>query len=489
MVDVSKVHPIEYNDESMSCPTAKRSRSSGQLDISEAPWQSAITALLTCVSRQDCIEALSSSFRVFNHSNEQTHDEEMTSGADAALCRLLSFLLFKELVEGEGRLTHAASSTTSETQGRRVIRISDEITCTCQIIEMIYRCSKEVLETSFQKVGPDFLHLLSSILAQIPKHSTATPSADMKSAHVCLRSVTKVLCHYARVHSATMSMAHHPRILSLMISLLQHPVGIIPFEAHHNALWVLANMACCNENMQRMTSHDRLLDTIIQAANIMHEIDETRPIHRHALRLQHSAFRCLLNLSWDQHNKTLMSERDDLVKTIGKTVDMKTVPGSGNEARNSLGAMLLQTRMFALGTLRNIAHTPSPQKFRLCTTQDGMLLNLLSDTALSDEEDPSVRDKAFAVIFNLVSPDTAEMLILHPSLLDSLVEAASVPSNLQLQGASTAESASTMSFRSLNALDQAVATRGSEECHVKVRQAIEQVNMARRFHNMTVPLE
>ena len=222
----------------------------------------------------------------------------------------------------------------------------------------------EVLEASFQKVGPDLLHILVNILArQLPKYRTsnqtqsaATTLADMKSTNVCLRSVTKILCHYARVQSATTAMAHHLNLLSLIISLLQHPAGVIPFEAYHNSLWVLANMACCNENMQHMASHGRLLGTVIHAANIMHETDsntaDARLNHQHMLRLQHSAFRCILNLSWDQENKTLMSERDDLVHTIGRTVRLKTLPGSGSDVPRALSNMLLQTRLFALGTLR-----------------------------------------------------------------------------------------------------------------------------------------
>ncbi|KAL7531349.1 hypothetical protein ACHAWF_003732 [Thalassiosira exigua] len=495
--DPSKVHPIEEsNDESMSYPKAKRPRPRGH-DAPEAPWKTAIAALSTCVRRQDCIDALSTGFRIFNHTNEQVHDEEIASEVDAVLCRLLAFLLLKKSFEDDGGPGGGgASSSTSDTQERvRSIRMSDEIACTCQIIEMVFRCSKGALEISFQKAGPDFLHLLANILTrELPKYNASDEQmqnaparvTDMKSANVCLRSVTKTLCHFARVQSATLSMAQHPRLLSLMISLLRYPLGTVPFEAHHNVIWVLANMACCNDNMQCMASHDSLLDTVIQAANIMHNLDDSRPIHHHALRLQHSAFRCLLNLSWDQHNKTPMSERDDLVDAICKTVRMRVLPWSGNESRSSLVAMLLQTRTFALGTLRNIAHTPPPQQYRLCTTQDSMLLHLLCDTTRSDE-DSAIRDKSFAVIFNLVSTDTAEVLISHTRLLDTLVEAASLPS--QSQVSNTPESASTMSYRSLYALDQAVLSRGPEECRLRVRHAIDQVNMARRFQNLAVPPE
>jgi len=479
-----------------------------------------IAALLTCVSHEDCIEALSKSFRIFNHTNEQTHDVEVSSGVDAALVRLLSFLLFKESF-GEGSdQTDAISSATSLSQlhsQRSSSRISDEVTCACQITEMIYRCSKGALEASFQRVGQDFLHILAKVMAhQLPKYQTsregdddqegiiipgsvtAPSSADMKSTNVCLKSVTKILCHYARVQSATTSMAHNPKLLSLMISILQHPVGIIPFEACHNTLWVLANMACCNENMKHMASNTRLLDTVIQAANIMQQVPQDniregetpRFSSHHALRLQHSAFRCLLNLSWEQENKTLMSQRDDLVDSIVRIVQLKTLPttgsGSTDASSKAIVTMLLQTRLFALGTLRNIAHTPPQQKLQLCTAQDGMLLKLLCDTvATSSSEDPAIRGKAFAVIFNLVSSQTAEILISHPRILDYLTEAASNPD----QGESKPESASTMAFRSLHALDQAVTSRGSsdETRRLMVRRAINQVTLTRRIQGSTKP--
>lgn len=483
-------------------------------------YKSFILALLTCVTHEDCIQALSKSFRIFNHTNEQTHDQEIRSGVDTALCRLLSFLLFKETLGGDGGGQADTSSSAAarsrsqvgepEAEGQapspqtsRATRLSDEITCACQITEMICRCSKQALEASFQKLGPDFLHILACILAhQLPKYQTssgsdedpthqstctseAASSADMKSTNVCLRSVTKILCHYARVQSATTSMARNPKLLSLMIALLQHP-QVIPFEACHNTLWVLANMACCNENMQHMASNTRLLDTVIQVANMRQtgttNIETARLNSQHALRLQHSAFRCLLNLSWEQENKILMSDRQDLVDTIVRIVETKTLPaegGGGDAQQKAFVTMLLQARLFALGTLRNIAHTPPIQKLRLCTTQDGMLLNLLCDTASSDE-DSAVRGKTFAVVFNLVSPETSDILISHPRLIDLLVEAASIPDHLP-GTSSTPESANTMAFRSLHALNQAVASSISEENRTKMRMAIDRVTAAKQL--------
>lgn len=484
MSNPSKIHPIEAHDVLMSYPKAKRSR--GQQDVSEEPWKGAIAALSTCVSRQDCIEALSTSFRIFNHTVEQLHDEEIASGADAVLCRLLSFLLSNQSVENE-RHADQASSAAIEIQGAHAtaITLSNEIACTCQLAELVYRCSKGVIETSLQKVGPYFQHVIATILEHELRNYRTSNYLPTQNASNALRSVTKILCHYARVQSATLSMARQPRLLSLMISLLQLPTGTIPFEAQHSVLFVLANMACCNENLQTMASHSGgILDVAIQAANIMPESDKSRSVHQYALRIKHTAFRLLLNLSWDRRNKSLMAERNDLFLTIRKTVEMKTL--SGDIARSLSGAKLLQARLLALGTLRNIAHTPSPQQYSLCTLDDGMLLNLLC-TSTQKNEDLAVRDKAFAVIFNLVTTETAELLVLHPRLLESLVEAASVPTNFE--GSNVAESASTMSFRSLHALDQIVSTRGPEECRIKVRRAVEQVNMARRVHDMTVPQE
>ena len=414
------------------------------------------------------MNALSKSFRIFNHTNEQVHDAEIASKADAALCRLLSFLMHKDSSEednGSANEPHAIQP--------------DEIAYTCHIIEMIYRCSKEVMEESFQEVGREFLHKLTNILArqlQVVSTSSSGQSGiravtDLKSVRMCLSSITKILCHYARSKSATISMAQHPQLLSLIISLLRCPVEAVSFEAHFNTLWVLANMACCTENTRIIASHDGLLGILLQVANTTHNQNRDLSISPgQALRLRHTTFRCLLNLSWDPANKSMMTERDDLILAIRNAV--LSFPEDGSESGDAYDAMLLQTRMFALGTMRNIAHTSPSHQLRLCTNQNGMVLNMLCDITQDGDFDSAVRDKAFAVMFNLVSNSTLNVMISHPRLLDILVGAASAGhTNVQ---------ASTTSFRALNAL---ASSHGAPECLNKVRLAIEQVNRAR----ITVP--
>lgn len=471
----------------MSSSGAKRPREHD--DVSELPRKRAITDLLICVSRQDCAAALSSCYGMFNHANQQAHDEDLASGSDAALCRLLSFLLLQDSFGG-GRPPAAAAAASGAPAGRAT-RISDEIARACQVIEMAYRCTEQALEKSFQKVGPTFLQLFSNILeaalAQVqeyrkpnlrPMSGAAAPATELKLANACLQSVTKILSYYAKIKAAILLMARH-RVLSLMIALLR-PSGAVSLEARHNTLWTLANMACCDENMTRMADQPGLLDVVIQVANAPRERSDPRPVRPAALPLQHSAFRFLLNLSCEEQNKVQMSEREDLLDAIRNMAGTRLVPRSGSGPTRDVSARLLQTRLLALGTLRNVAHVPSPHKRRLCATRGGALLDVLCD-ATHRSEDPSICDKAIAVAFNLVSADTAEVLVAHPRLLDSLVDAASRPINFP--EANAASDTSIMACRALNALDQATS-RGSEECHARVRAAIDRVTRARQCHSI-----
>ena len=261
-------------------------------------------------------------------------------------------------------------------------------------------------------------------------------------------------------------------VVSLIILSPAQPLGVALPAARHNTLWALANMACCNENMTHMAHQPGLLDVVTQAA---HAVDESGTNQLAALPLQHSAFRCLLNLSCEPRNKMHLSQREDLVDAIRRTVETRHAPRS---ASGDVGARRLQTRLFALGTLRNLAHAPPPHKRRLCTTQ---VLNVLCGAARSGRE-PSVRDKAVAVVFNLVSSDTAQIIVAHPGLLGSLVDAASMPVNCQ--EASSAYNASIMACRALNALHQ-MTSRGPEACHASVRAAIERVSRPPRCPSIT----
>ena len=365
---------------------------------------------------------------MFNHGNESIHDAEIAGGADAALCRLLSFLLFKEIDElGENTMqSHDTIGEASGTTPRVEAEVYGEIRSTCQLVEMIYRCSKEKVEESFKKIGSEFLPLLNHILVnemkrqsmkehgpsdvKAPKAAEIVDVPGSASTETCMRFATKILSHFARVQSATIAMAHDQRLLSLLLNLVKFPMDDVPFEAQHSALWILANIACNNENSQQLiASNDGLMDALSLIANYELAGDEdhrkqvTWSYYYQALRLQCTAFRFILNLSWAKENKTLLLENNDLLTALGRAMTVRASPWIGNAC--AINKILLQTRRFAVGALRNIASTTPQQKYCLCQFQNGFLLNSLCDVT-QNENDSIVRDKAFAVIFNLSCTDT-----------------------------------------------------------------------------------
>mmetsp|Transcript_20259 Transcript_20259/g.30383 ORF Transcript_20259/g.30383 Transcript_20259/m.30383 type:complete len:500 (-) Transcript_20259:1183-2682(-) len=400
-------------------------RKESQHASTEAIRKHAVTALATSISRPEHLTALTVGLRAFNHSDESVHDEEIDSVADAALCRLLSFLLFKEF---------SIDKLDSE---ERLNCLPEEILRNCQLFELIYGCSKEKITASFQRVGPDLLRLLCHIIMYEIERYALNPELshppDSKSRggldsgaqqDTCLQSATRILFLYARVQSLTEAMAQHKKLLSLCITLIKYPIDVVPFEAQHNVLFILANMACCRSCVLTLSSYDSLMDTVAYAADQNRVTTATEKTswaeYYQPLRFNCTAFRCLLNLSHPKENKITMVGKDGLLRSIAYVIGLQTSQWVG--IPQTLNDMATQTRRFAMSTLRNIASAPPEQKYRLCSFKNGILLDALC-TAAQDDHDPVAKEKSFAVIFNLVCSNTVEILTMHPQLLELLVDA------------------------------------------------------------------
>ena len=410
---------------------------------------------------------------------------------DAALCRLLSFLLFKEYSIDEF--------------GSRERRncLPEVILRTCQLIEMIYRCSKAKITESFERVGPDLLRLLChTIIHEIeryapplnPELSYESPPPDSKQSAIdtsrgsgdnsetqrdtCLLSATRILFLYARVPSLTELMAHHNKLLSLFITLIKYPVDVVPFEVQHNVLFILANMACCRSCVSTLSSHDRLMDTVMYAADQNRVTTVTHKTswsdYYQPLRFNCTAFRCLLNLSQPKENKVTMVGSDNLLRSIAYVIGLQTSHWVG--IPHTLHDMATQARRFAMSTLRNIASAPPEQKYRLCTFENGILLDSLCSAA-QDVHDQVSKEKSFAVIFNLVCSDTAEILSMHPKLLELLVNASSLQRPSSSQESDKIE-LSEMPYQSLVGLSE-FASCVSYDANIRLENATLIVNSNR----------
>jgi hypothetical protein len=196
------------------------------------------------------------------------------------------------------------------------------------------------------------------------------------------------------------------------------PHDAVPVEARLNAIWIIANLACNEENMVMMACHPELLDSLIAIAarSVMKSTSPTTIIE--VLRAQSIAVRALLNLSWANENHIPMSEMRGLIQVLSKLILFRQPPKRGR----TIQELVLQTRQQAAGTLRNLAAAPRRNKIRLCDYENGLLLDVLTDAVLNDVDD-GVRKRAFATINNLAVHDTASVMVKHPALVLALENA------------------------------------------------------------------
>ena len=219
------------------------------------------------------------------------------------------------------------------------------------------------------------------------------------------------------------------------------------------------------------------MDTVVYAADqnrvatLVHK--SSWADYYQSLRFNSTAFRCLLNLSHPKENKVIMVGSDGLLRSIAYVVGLQTSHWVGMP--HTLNDMATQARRFAMSTLRNIASAPPEQKYRICSFENGILLDSLCRTA-QGVQDPVAKEKSFAVIFNLVCSDTAEILTMHPKLLELLVDAVSSrrPSSSQGDNVELSE----MPYQSLVGLSQ-FGTCLSYDARVRLENALSLVKSSR----------
>jgi len=288
--------------------------------------------------------------------------------------------------------------------------------------------------------------------------SEARPSSCSKFKFSCiprsagdaiLKTGTKIVGHFARVGSLTSTLAQTPRLLSTLQNVVaanshrnSHSIPsssgsgrkkeIVPIEAKLNSLWIIANLACCAENMISMAQHPGLVDTIVEIASHPNADDEdeftTVMDFLLACRSRSIAVRAILNLSWAHENKIPFAQHGNLVNALLYAASQRHSCWTGNGKGVSL--ILMQSRRHAAGALRNLAAAPRRYKRRLCRYNDGCtFLETLAEIAKYDPDD-QVRDKIHATLFNLVSADTAKMFVEKQGVLDVIVQTATGTGNV-----------------------------------------------------------
>lgn len=434
------------------------------------PIHPTFPAISTSISPAERLEAVQKARDSFHHDVQAVHDEEMGTGADAALTKHLTFLVY-----------HARhlSERNSDTDTDESVRT--EICLTLDVLESLYRASSQIVGASFQRMGNELMHLLITIMDHeinrrqiqsanaeqgafemrdsVPRGEeqqtniggtggSSTPSLNEDGKRVAeeeneegersrpitppgvetdqngkfdriMRKATKILGHFARAGEDTKPMAHFPGLLGSFVNLIAlRPYALVPWEARLSALWTVANLACNAENMQMMACTPGLVDALVEVASRPLNFKASVETAIEVLRSRSIASRAILNLSWMRENKVLLSEHRALIDLLAELTVHRTASPTMNKSR-TVQEILVTTRRHAAGALRNLAAAPRRAKIFLCSYKDGHLLDVLTDAALNDP-DTNVKDRAFATIHNLAIQDTAEKIVNHPALVLAL---------------------------------------------------------------------
>jgi len=456
-------------------PAAKRPRPSAEITA-----QNVTLAIQHGVTAHIRKEAMYNACAAFDHGVEAAHDDEIRVGADTAIFKHLTFLLFRRnMIERENqqrahakkKLNALEKSLTGDEKDKEheksddesdgdIDGIVDEITDTLRALEMVLRASIECIQVSYARIGNELLPIILGLLQEQRSqrfesigdtnqvksfHSASTASSTISTENVILdskaasssssmprqtgdsiyKTATKIIGHFARVGSLTDTLATTKHLLTALKQVVEMPDSAsVPIEARLNSLWVIANLACSADNMIRMASHPGLVDTLVKIAHRPTVDDEENSKNTDEylklIRSRSIAVRAILNLSWAHENKIPLIEHPGLIGILLGTAAHRRSRWTGNG--KGVSTILLQSRRHATGALRNLAAAPRRYKRRLCRLGNGTFLENLACIARDDMDD-GVRDKIFATLYNLVSADTAKMFVEKKVVLDVIIEA------------------------------------------------------------------
>ncbi len=458
-------------------------------------------------------DAMFNACAAFDHGVEIAHDDEIRVGADTAIFKHLTFLLFKRnMIEREKQEARHEDEKnmkaldqndekkkdeddTQSDSNKEMDDIMDEITNTLKGLEMVLRASAECISVSFARIGKELLPIIIGLIQEqcvmtfdacnkvnqaSSLQSTSTASSTISVEHVILdsnkaqsdhpvprqlggtmlKTATKIIGHFARVGSLTETLAQTKHLLTTLKQVIEIPENeapVVPLEAKLNCLWIIANLACSADNMIRMASYPGLIDTLVKVAQRPNSEDESQcnstEDYLKLLRSRSIAVRAILNLSWAHENKVPLIEHPGLVEILLSVASHRRSTWTGNG--KGVSTILLQSRRHAAGALRNLAAAPRRYKRRLCRLMDNTFLESLAEIAKNDV-DEIVRDKIFATLYNLVSADTAKLFVEKKAVLDVIVGATASDDDSMGEDSKTSSNACSMAVQILSSLEKAI---------------------------------
>ena len=277
----------------------------------------------------------------------------------------------------------------------------DEIRMICAALEMVFRCSTDVLWETFQGLGSDG-GVGSAIVILLLRLVERCESGDMKHADVSILNITKVLLYFSRVSDLRPTLARHQ---GLLVALVRVSTSILNSECRTLRMRVLANLANHEDNKSLMFEHAGLMEAVLKIA----AIDLSEGAREYA-----SA--ALMDLASSPFNQIPMARNDRLLGTLVKL----SVVDDKNE-----------TREYAVSAMQNLAFSED-NRVRLATYGSGVVLEALKKTVSSDPNDKA-RRRAAGALTNLAYNDTAERMGCHKGLLKTLSEVSSKDKNSDVQ--------------------------------------------------------
>ena len=218
-----------------------------------------------------------------------------------------------------------------------------------------------------------------------------------------MNKILKVLRYYSRILNAMVPLCSYPGLIDAILYQIQRCSISDTFkntertEARIDAIAIIVNLACAENNKFYLVEEPNLLRTVIQLART----DSIEKVREHATIV-------LLNLSYAEENKVKLAQEDGLLSTLAELLcDSSSY-----------------TRRYAAASLFTLAGDVKNSEL-IATHEKGLVLEALRILLLKEPSE-AARISAAEAIF-IMTRSNSELAVMaiahHPRFLDTLAEA------------------------------------------------------------------
>ena len=218
-----------------------------------------------------------------------------------------------------------------------------------------------------------------------------------------MNKMLKVLRYFSRVLNAMIPLAHSPGLIDAILYQIQRCSetdsykGAERTEARIDAIAIVVNLACADDNKVTLTQDSAVLNTVIELARY----DTSEKVREHATIV-------ILNLSYADENKSKLANQKYLLSTLCKL----------------MGDSSSYTRRYAAATLFTLAGQVTNSEI-IATHEGGEILEALRVLLLDDPSDEARISASEALFIMTRSNSEAAVIAIanHLQLLDTLAQA------------------------------------------------------------------